>query len=433
MRYRFARVPFVGARKLLAMRLLFSFENQVPNSQADAEVFINTASAVAKQNPNTTLTVPSLVDEAELRGRLQESFNISDELEIVALKTARGSLGRQHLAHTAVLPQTQVFKNSDILYTRHLLLAMNAVRCGLPVVVDHYRPWGDQVPPFQLAIHKLMNHELFLGLITHSVFAKKAYLRIGVPEEKIRVIYNGYDPLRLAASTDQGEARAQLGLPPKKFIAVYTGRVNHKKGLDIVLDAAKRCPEVQFILVGSESQGPIEEAAANIENVKIVGWQPFEKTVPYLAAADVLLIPPSDIPLKKFGNTVLPLKTFLYLGAGRAIVGPATPDVEEIIEHDRNGLLVPPGNLEALIGALKDLASSPEKKQRLSEAAQSDGASLTWDARASKILRFIEERYDKPLVPRAEVFKYGRWLKESALWAQNLAVKRNWVTQTRGQ
>src|SRR5262249_43065578 len=81
----------------------------------------------------------------------------------------------------------------------------------------------------------------------------------------------------------------------------------------------------RFILVGSEGDGPVEAAAHQIPNVSLVPWQPFGQLPPWLYAADVLLIPPSLDPLRRHGNTVLPIKLFLYLGAGRALLAPRAP------------------------------------------------------------------------------------------------------------
>ena len=410
------------------MRLLFSFENQLPNAQADAEVFVNTASAIAKQHAGCTLAVPSDVTAEELNRQIQTSFGTGPDLTIVPVAAANKSPGRQHLAHVLALPKTKAFQDADVLYTRHLLLAMHAVRKGMRVVVDHYRPWADQVPPFQRAIHWLMSHDSFLGFVAHSEFAKRSYIRIGIPEEKIRVIHNGYSPSRFGKPLSKSSARKHLGFHPTRFTVVYTGRVNHKKGLDIVIAAAKRLPEILFVLVGSESKGDIEKEAENVENIQVVPWQEFEKTAPYLTAADVLLIPPSDVPLRKFGSTVLPLKVFLYLGAGRTIVGPATPDVMEVIEHNRNGILIPPGDLDGFVHALAELNENPEKNAEISRAAASDGELLTWDARAAKILSFIEERNLATHSTVSSKFKYRRWAKESASWFSNLLLRRSWVS-----
>jgi glycosyltransferase involved in cell wall biosynthesis len=110
-----------------------------------------------------------------------------------------------------------------------------------------------------------------------------------------------------------------LGLPADRPIAVYAGRINAEKGLDQILDLAAMRPEVLFLLVGSEGDGPIEREAAGRGNVRILPWAEPASLPAWLQAADVLLIPPSRAPLQRFRNCVLPMKLFAYLAAGRPI------------------------------------------------------------------------------------------------------------------
>jgi glycosyltransferase involved in cell wall biosynthesis len=124
----------------------------------------------------------------------------------------------------------------------------------------------------------------------------------------------------------------------------------------------------------------------------VVPWQPFDIVARYLMAADVLLQPPSRIPLKLIGNTVLPMKLFLYLAAGRPIVAPDLPDMREVLVHDDNALLVPTGDDDAAVRALTRIIEEPGLAERLSGAAKKTAAGLTWDARAARILSFLEAR-----------------------------------------
>jgi NAD-dependent dihydropyrimidine dehydrogenase PreA subunit len=93
----------------------------------------------------------------------------------------------------------------------------------------------------------------------------------------------------------KAEARAKIGLPQDKRIVTYAGRINEKKGLEVILELARRMPEVMFVLVGSTGRGPIEIEAESQDNVRIVPWQTSSSISPYLYATDVLTIPPSTV------------------------------------------------------------------------------------------------------------------------------------------
>src|SRR5262249_30214925 len=164
---------------------------------------------------------------------------------------------------------------------------------------------------------------------------------------------------------------------------------------------------------GSEGEGPVEKEARQIANLRIVPWQRFTDLAPWLYAADTLVIPPSLAPLQRHGNTVLPIKLFLYLAAGRVLLAPIAPDTAELLTADLNAALVPPGNVEATVSRLRALAADPALTERLSRAALTTAESLTWDARAKRIAEFITQRFKAPETPfPADTWRVRQWLGE---------------------
>jgi len=180
-----------------------------------------------------------------------------------------------------------------------------------------------------------MRHPNFVGGIFHSDYARRSYLDLGVAPHKLRTFHNGFDPTRFSPRLTKDAARKATNLHIPGPLVVYAGRINEKKGLELVLDIAGRMPHVNFVLVGSEQKGAIEVQAERYPNVHIRPWQPFAKITSYLYAADLLIIPPSVRPLAEFGSTVVPLKVFNYLASGRPIIAPNAPDIGELLRHDK--------------------------------------------------------------------------------------------------
>jgi glycosyltransferase involved in cell wall biosynthesis len=261
-------------------------------------------------------------------------------------------------------------------------------RSPLPFAGDHYRPWPDDWPWIRPVVRRTARHPRCLGLILHSHYASDAYRRAGVPHDKILAAHNGADPQPI------GERAPALG--DGRPVALYAGRLNPQKGLDQILALADLRPEVLFVLVGSEGQGPVEAAAAPRPNVRIVSWQAPADLPAWLAAADVLLIPPSRAPLEQFRTCVLPLKTFAYLAAGRPVLAPIAPDTAELLKDGENALLVPPGQPELAARALDRLLAEPGLAARLAAGALASAGELTWDRRAEKIETFLAERLSRP-------------------------------------
>jgi len=112
----------------------------------------------------------------------------------------------------------------------------------------------------------------------------------------------------------------------------------------------------------------------------------------WLAAADLLVIPPSRAPLDRFGTCVLPMKLFAYLAAGRPILAPEAPDTAELLEHGGNAWLVPPDRIEAAAAGLDRLLGDAALRARLAAGARALSETLTWDRRAEAIAAFLQAR-----------------------------------------
>ena len=405
------------------MKILFTFENCLPSSEADAEVFVTTARYLAPLTSASWLHVPLPAD-----ADFQAIRGLAGMPVIRARAPLRPAVLR-HLCCGLAMPFRREFQQADLVYTRNLWIAWVAILCRKQVVFDHYRPWSDQIPPLQLWIYRLMCSPKFLVNICHSDYTRAKYLSLGIPPDKLRCVHNGFEPRRLASPIPIGMAKHNIGVPAECRTIVYVGRLNHKKGLELVIEAARRLPDLLFILVGSYGEGPIEAMASIVANIRIVPWQPAETLGQYVFAADILLIPPSWKPLATFGSTVLPLKLFFYMASGRPILAGATPDVQEVLAHRENALLCRPDCVDALVAGITLLANDTALAARLAATAQADSRGFTWDVRARRIIDIIEFRRRSGRAEHGDWSStQGRaWIRQSWRWLVHLARKRSWV------
>ena len=315
------------------------------------------------------------------------------------------------------------------MYTRNLWVAWLALLFGQRVLFDHYRPWPDQVPPLRPWIRRIFCHRRFLGSICHSEYTRGKYLELEIPAEKLHCVHNGFDPQRLGAPLPPEVSKQQIGVEGGTKTIVYTGRINHKKGLELAIEAARRLPDHLFILVGASGPGTIEAAAKGIANVRIVPWQQPDMLARYLFAADVLLIPPSVKPLAEFGSTVIPLKLYLYMGSGRPILAGDTPDVREILEDGRNAVLSRPDCVDSLVAGIVALTGDESLARRIGAASLADSRRFTWGARAGKIAAILDSRLGS--APQAcgawGSAQFRTWIRQSLRWAIHLIRTRSWV------
>jgi glycosyltransferase involved in cell wall biosynthesis len=113
---------------------------------------------------------------------------------------------------------------------------------------------------------------------------------------------------------------------------------------------------------------------------------PQAETPELLAACDLCVSPhvPNEDGSPFFGS---PTKLFEYLASGRAVIASDLGQIGEVLEHDRNAWLVPPGDAVALADALVRLADDPALRRRLGDAGRDDACRrFSWTAHVERIL-----------------------------------------------
>ena len=369
------------------MKLVYPLLWSRPDRKACRAQTMGTAAALARRGVEVTLLMPRGEGDPALGAEdLRAYFEVEGKFRLLQ----RPSHWAGESAARQLLWLRQVFRDpalavADLLYSR--IPAMLAVgrRSPLPFATDHYRPWPDDLPLIRPLLRRTARSPKCLGLILHSAYAAGAYERAGIDPAKLLIAHNGADPV----ASLPGVA---VDLPRDRPIALYAGRINAAKGLGEILRLAELRPDILVVLVGSEGGGAIEAEAARRGNVRVVPWQAPGALPAWLAAADVLLIPPSRAPLEQFRDCVLPLKLFAYLAAAKPILAPVAPDTAELLTDGENSLLVPPGRPELAGAALDRILHEPGLAARLSAAAGRGAALLTWDHRAARIAAFLEAR-----------------------------------------
>ena len=372
-------------------RFVYAYDNLLPSTGADADQVISTIAGLSRNGVEQSLYLATTREQAPVSTEsLCDHYSVDGQFTVTPVPIPSGSrlLQKWAFAHRCL---KELKKESlDVLHTRHLPVAFLALKRGYKVLYETYRPWAEQYTALSKPIQWMMRHPNLIGVMTHSIYAAKSFQMLTDRPERVTVMHNGYDASRMGPPKSTSEARADIGVSPDAFVVTYTGRVNAKKGLQTVLDVAPRCPEITFLIVGSEGEGTIEQAGASIPNVHFHPWQTYERTPIYLYASDLLLIPPSNQALNN-KMTVLPIKLFPYLATGRPIVAPRAVDTEELLSHEDNAFLVAPDDLASFEAGLKRLRKNDDLRAQITQGALRTARSLTWDARAERIQCFVDE------------------------------------------
>ncbi|MCW2318650.1 glycosyltransferase involved in cell wall biosynthesis [Rhodoblastus acidophilus] len=174
-----------------------------------------------------------------------------------------------------------------------------------------------------------------------------------------------------------GQALVARALPNTGAF-LFFGRIQAYKGLGVLLDAAEilvsRGLEFSLTIAGA---GPdIDGLRARIARLPMVRlderYIPADEVGAIFGNCDVVVMPYLDATQSGVAA--------LALSAARGVIVTDVGSITEVIRNGENGLVVPPGDANALAAAMAETLSAPELRQRLAAGAAATAASaLSWD------------------------------------------------------
>lgn len=185
---------------------------------------------------------------------------------------------------------------------------------------------------------------------------------------KVHVVPNGVDLDRFRPGAADPELKKAIGLPPESPVVVYIGRLEHGKGPDLFLQAARAVrqalPQTRFLLVGDGPMRAALEADAHDGSLcaAFVGHQP--DPVPFLRLAAAVVVPSRQ---EAFGRVLIEA-----MAAEVPVVAARVGGIPEVCVDGRTGLLVPPGDPVALAGAIVNTLTEPDATRARVRAATAD-------------------------------------------------------------
>lgn len=227
------------------------------------------------------------------------------------------------------------------------------------------------------AERKLMAGFDRVSSISRNMIALAA--RKGVPESRLVSLPNWVDISAVFPLDSRPDFRRELGVPVDAVVALYSGNMGGKQGLDILAEVARQVQDVFFVFCGN---GPmrkvLQSECCNLPNVRLLDLQPLEKLNDLLNMADIHLLPQRA----DAADLVMPSKLTGMMASGRPIVATAQINTELALVVAQCGLVVPPEEPAAMANAVATLARDESQRKQLGIAAR----------------RYAEENLDKDAV-----------------------------------
>lgn len=202
-------------------------------------------------------------------------------------------------------------------------------------------------------------------------------------------INNGLNPERVIA---QPADIRKLG---EDRIVLSVANLKERKGIQYVILAVERLLKeinnLKYIIVGDGPYRPELERLTHelglAQQIVFVGQQEYHKTMQYMAACDVFVLPSWD---EAFGVVYIEA-----MANAKPVIGCLEQGIEDVVIDSVTGFLVKPRDIDDLVRVLADLLNQPEKGIEVGRRAQNHVLeNFTWEKNAQKTIRLYMETLD---------------------------------------
>jgi len=240
--------------------------------------------------------------------------------------------------------------------------------------------------PYIITVQRLEENKGFLRKLAYcnakvciaaSEAIREYFEEIGA--RNIEVIPNGID-LEKFGSLNREISRKKLGLN-NEFTIMTVARLEKVKGIDYLIKALKPSDNFRFFALGGGSERRNLESLAKENGIEgktvFLGEIPNERIGEYLAAADCFVLPSLR---EGFGIAILEA-----MACRVPVIGTNVGGIRDIIENDKNGILVNPKDSSALAIALERIRSNQGFALQLADNAKKSLVRYDWHNIANRV------------------------------------------------
>jgi len=291
----------------------------------------------------------------------------------------------------------------DIIYDRYAHFSFSALWAAkknrIPLILEVNSPYSIQKRKWEKVYFPRLSEygeRRIFNAAPHIIVVSSPLKDIvegyGVPAERITVLPNGTDPERFDPQIDDTPLRRKMGLEGKTvlgFVGILRRWHNIDRLISILeeIDLPKRNAVMLFLGDGPSYQELLEynRQHGNEEYIRFLGRIPHNEIQTYIAMMDIA-ISPHATPYSS------PMKILEYMAMEKAVLAPDMPNIRDLIEPGKTGVLFAPESREDLKEKLLGLITDGSLRERLGkEARKMVVGQFTWEKNAGKTAWLAEQ------------------------------------------
>lgn len=255
------------------------------------------------------------------------------------------------------------------------------------VSIVHLLHWLE-VPSWYAWLVKWLEKQMLCNndlVVANSQYTKSQLLAMGLSEKTIKVVYPGFNlPVQAGLKEKREEDKVKL---------LFVANCIPRKGLNYLIEALYILKKANLFLdiVGDESIAPfyIKKLKKKIKKYKLEnqvtfwGKVPWDSIFNFYINAHIFIVPSL---YEAYGIVFAEAASF-----GLPIIATKTGGIPEIVKDKKMGVLVPPGNVSALVAAIRKLSESQELRESYGKQSYQKATSLpSWEETGELIYRLLE-------------------------------------------
>jgi glycosyltransferase involved in cell wall biosynthesis len=273
------------------------------------------------------------------------------------------------------------------IFTRSVEVGFLACVLGVDFVLELHSPHTERPFYIREMLKVILRSNRMILLVAISAALKDMLVRhYSMDERSILVLHDGSD-----IEIDGVKVNDQV-----KDIG-YIGHLYKGRGIDLILEIARNFPDLNFHIVGGDQKDVEYWKNVSTENMKFYGHITHQEASEIRINMDILLAP-YQLDTRTRGGVnstswMSPLKVFEYMASGVPFVCSEISVLKEVLQNERNCLLVTANELPEWIRAIDRLKGDREIRQSLAVSAFSDiEQHYSWNNRAKKILNQMSRK-----------------------------------------
>jgi glycosyltransferase involved in cell wall biosynthesis len=363
------------------LKLLYLSNSIIPSKNANSVHVMKMSQAFAKLDLDVTLLAPDInVDGYE--GDVFDNYAVENIFRVQKLPYPKILPGRTKFWFFIIASVIFALKNKQShVYGRNIGACCLIALFHKNIAVELHSPISKLgfFEKASLKVALMVNSRFSITVISSAL--KSILISEGISE---KVVYVNHDGADLSEKVNEKSTN--------KFKVGYVGHLYQGRGIEVIIHAAKKLPDVLFEVVGGYEKDILSWNSKGVpKNLTFIGHVTPKNAEIFRLQCDVLLAPYQEkVSIAGKGDTssyMSPLKIFEYMASGKTIISSDLPVLREVLNKE-NSILVKSDDLEGWVNAIQYLKNNPERSAELAMNSKKDFIrAYTWQERAKEIFK----------------------------------------------